>query len=61
LIKWILMMVHPQTLETAISAASSAHTDLHRAIYQLRHGSVEEAKRLLARQVAVLANVLMIL
>ncbi len=55
------MMVHPQTLETAISAASSAHTDLHRAIYQLRHGSVEEAKRLLARQVAVLANVLMIL
>jgi hypothetical protein len=54
-------MSDPQTLQTAIDAASNVHTDLHRAIHELRHGSVVEAKRLLARQVTVLANVLMIL
>lgn len=31
------------------------------AIHELRHGSVNEAKQLLARQIAVLANVLMVL
>jgi hypothetical protein len=54
-------MLDPQTLQTAINGACNVHTELHQAIHELRHGSVEEAKRLLARQVAVLANVLMIL
>jgi len=54
-------MLDPQTRQTAINAASNVHTELHRAIHELRHGSVEEAKRLLARQVATLANVLIIL
>ncbi len=54
-------MVEPQTLQTAINAASNAHTGLHQAIHELRSGSVYEAKQLLARQIAVLANVLMIL
>ena len=54
-------MVDPQILETAINGATNAHTQLHQAIHQLKHGSVIEAKQLLARQIAVLANVLMIL
>jgi hypothetical protein len=54
-------MIEPQTLQTAINAASNAHTGLHRAIYELRHGSVSEGKQLLARQIAVLANALMLL
>ena len=54
-------MVDPQILETAIHGATNAHTQLHQAIHQLRYGSVIQAKQLLARQIAVLANVLMIL
>jgi len=54
-------MVEPQVLQIAINGACNVHTEIHRAIYELRHGSVEEAKRVLARQIAVLANVLMIL
>ncbi len=50
-----------QTLQTAIDGASNAHSGLHQAIYQLKHCSVIEAKQFLARQIAVLANVLMIL
>ncbi|MDJ0734872.1 MAG: hypothetical protein QNJ47_12520 [Nostocaceae cyanobacterium] len=50
-----------QVLQTAINGASNAHTGLHQAIHQLRHGSIYEAKQLLARQIAMLANVLMIL
>ena len=55
------MIVNEATLQVAISAANNAHTGLHQAIHQLRHGSVNEAKQLLARQIAVLANVLMLL
>lgn len=51
----------PQVLETAIAAASNAHTGLHQAIHELRHGSVTQGKQILARQIAVLANALMIL
>jgi hypothetical protein len=54
-------MIEPQVLQTAINAACNAHTGLHQTIYQLRHGSVLEAKQLLARQIATLANVLMLL
>jgi len=54
-------MIDPQILQTAINAASNTHTGLHQAIYELRHGSVYEAKQLLARQITVLANILMIL
>ncbi len=54
-------MLEPQVLQTAIDGASNAHSGLHQAIYQLRHGSVTEAKQILPRQIAVLANVLMIL
>ncbi len=54
-------MIDPQILQTAINGASNAHTGLHQAIHELRHGSVYEAKQLLARQIAMLANVLMIL
>jgi hypothetical protein len=50
------MFMSPQTLQTAINGASNAHTRLHQAIHELRHGSVNEAK-----QIAVLANVLMLL
>jgi hypothetical protein len=39
---------------------ANAHTGLHQAIHKLRHGSVNEAKQLLARQIAVLANMLML-
>jgi|GEM_PF-1436589 len=55
------MVVDPQVLQMAINGATNAHTELHRAIHELRHGSVVEAKQLLARQITVLANVLMIL
>ncbi|MEH1780228.1 MAG: hypothetical protein V7L26_14120 [Nostoc sp.] len=51
----------PQVLETAIAAASNAHTGLHQAIHELRHGSVTEGKQIIARQIAALANALMIL
>lgn len=58
-------MTDPQLLQTAIALATNAHTGLHQglhqAIYELRHGSVNEAKQLLARQIATLANVLMVL
>ncbi len=54
-------MVEPQVLQTAINAASNAHTGLHRAIHELRHGSIIEGKQLLARQIAILANALMLL
>lgn len=45
-------MTDPQLLQTAINGATNAHTGLHQAIYELRHGSVNEAKQLLARQIA---------
>lgn len=51
----------PQTLETAITAASNAHTVLHQAIHELRHGSTTQAKQIIARQIAILANALIIL
>ena len=51
----------PQVLQTAITNATNAHTGLHQAIHELRHGSVAEAKQLVERQIAVLANVLMVL
>jgi hypothetical protein len=54
-------MAEPQVLQTAINGACNAHTGLHQAIYELRHGSVIEAKQILARQIATLANVLMLL
>ncbi|NJL65197.1 MAG: hypothetical protein HC903_29685 [Methylacidiphilales bacterium] len=49
------------TLQIGITAVSNAHTGLHQAMHELRHGSVTEAKHILARQIAVLANVLIIL
>ncbi|MHC5677032.1 hypothetical protein [Nostoc sp.] len=52
---------NPQVLETAIIAACNAHTGLHQAIHELRHGSVTEGKQIIARQIAALANALMIL
>jgi hypothetical protein len=55
------MVTDPQLLQIAINGATNAHTGLHQAIHELRHGSVNEAKQLLARQIAVLANVLMVL
>ncbi|MEA5506939.1 hypothetical protein VB735_28355 [Halotia wernerae UHCC 0503] len=45
-------MTNPQTLQTAIAGATNAHTGLHQAIHELRHGSVNEAKQLVARQIA---------
>jgi len=54
-------MLDPQVLQTATNAASNAHTGLHRAVHELRHGSIIEAKQLLAQQIAVLANVLILL
>ncbi|MBE9037192.1 hypothetical protein [aff. Roholtiella sp. LEGE 12411] len=42
----------PQTLQTAITDATNAHTGLHQAIHELRHGSVAEAKQLVALQIA---------
>ncbi|MEA5503566.1 hypothetical protein VB735_10700 [Halotia wernerae UHCC 0503] len=45
-------MTNPQTLQTAITGATNAHTGLHQAIHELRHGSVAEAKQLVARQIA---------
>ncbi len=54
-------VTNPQTLQIAINGATNAHTGLHQAIHELRHGSVAEAKQLVARQIAVLANVLMVL
>ena len=50
-----------QILQAAIIGTCNAHTGLHQAIEHLNNGSVNEAKQLLARQIAVLANVLMIL
>jgi hypothetical protein len=49
--------IEPQVLQTAIALAANAHTGLHQALHELRHGSVTEAKQILARQIAVLANV----
>jgi len=54
-------MLDPQNLQIAVNGAKNAHTGLHRAIHELRHGSVIEAKQTLARQIAILANVLMLL
>jgi len=54
-------MTDQQTLQAAINAASNTHTGFHRAIYELRHGSIIEAKQLLAQQIAVLANALILL
>lgn len=51
----------PQVLETAITAACNAHSGLHQAIHQLRYGSTNEAKQIITRQIAGLANALMIL
>jgi hypothetical protein len=59
--KKFVSMTDPQLLQTAINGAANAHTGLHQAIHELRHGSVTEAKQILARQIAVLANVLMVL
>lgn len=50
-----------QVVQSAIAAASNAHTGIHQAISELKHGSVEQGKQLLAKQIAVLANALMIL
>jgi hypothetical protein len=45
-------MTNPQTLQVAINGATNAHTGLHQALHELRHGSVTEAKQILARQIA---------
>lgn len=45
-------MTDPQVLQIAINGAANAHTELHQAIHELRHGSVTEAKQILARQIA---------
>jgi hypothetical protein len=55
------MKVSDSTLQTAIAATSNAHTGLHQALSCLKQGSTNEAKGILARQIAVLANVLLIL
>jgi hypothetical protein len=54
-------MADPQILQTAINGANNAHTGLHQAIQHLKNGSIYEAKQMLARQIVVLANVLIIL
>ncbi len=51
----------PQSQQMAINACNNAHTGLHQAIEQLKRGSVIEAKHLISRQIAVLANALMVL
>jgi hypothetical protein len=48
--------MNPQTLQIAINSATNAHVEQHQGIYKLRHGSVNEAKQLLARQKAVMAT-----
>jgi hypothetical protein len=40
------MTINPQTLQTAINGAANAHTGLHQALHELRHGSVTEAKQI---------------
>ncbi|MBE9038767.1 hypothetical protein [aff. Roholtiella sp. LEGE 12411] len=47
-------MTYPQVLLSgdAEGGATNAHTGLHQAIHELRHGSVAEAKQLVARQIA---------
>ncbi len=54
-------MVDPQTLQTAINAATNAHTALHQLINELKQGSITEAKQALARLITILTNILMIL
>ncbi|MEA5604867.1 hypothetical protein [Nostoc sp. UHCC 0252] len=41
-----------------MNGATNAHSGLHQAIHKLRHGSVQEAKQLLACQNALLATVI---
>ncbi|MFW9263706.1 MULTISPECIES: hypothetical protein [unclassified Nostoc] len=41
-----------------MNGATNAHSGLHQAIHKLRHGSVQEAKQLLARQNPILAMVI---
>ncbi len=41
-----------QPEKTAIAGATNAHIGLHQVMHELRHGSVNEAKQLLARQIA---------
>lgn len=53
--------VNPQSIQNAINACNNAHTGLHQAIEQLKRGSVIEAKYLISRQIATLANALMVL
>lgn len=53
--------IDQQTLQDAINATSNAHTGLHQAIFELRHGSPQAAKQLIARQIAILANALSVL
>lgn len=47
--------------QVAITAVCNAHTGIHQAAGELRHGSVTVAKQIIARQIAVLANALSIL
>lgn len=51
----------PQTIQTAINACNNAHTGIHQALERLKTGSTREAKYLIARQIAALANALMVL
>lgn len=57
----LLVMLDPQILQTAINASKNSHTQMHQIIDKLKNGSVIEAKQLLSKQIAILANILMIL
>ncbi|MHC5853858.1 hypothetical protein [Nostoc sp.] len=46
----------PTNFTDSDKRCNHTHAGLHQAIHKLRHGSVNEAKQLLARQNAVLAR-----
>lgn len=51
----------PQSIQSAIAACEASHTAVHRTLAALKQGSVLEAKELIARQIAYLANALSVL
>lgn len=52
---------HPQSIQQALNACDLAHTGTHRAIAALKAGAHLEAKDLIAKQIAYLANALSVL
>ena len=52
---------HPQSIQQALNACDQAHTGVHRAIAALKAGAHLEAKDLIAKQIAYLANTLSVL